>query len=147
MLKPWVRIALLLFCVGWGANHFVALLLVYKQTLALDAAAPAALLGMYALGLVPGLLLSGPLSDRYGRRALVFPATAVTLLASALLGAAGGSFHGAPPRTAPLWRRGWRRHESGRGLAARSFSRRCPWRRARDVRRWRSPPGSASAPC
>jgi MFS family permease len=91
-LKPWVRIALLLFCVGWGANHFVALLLVYKRTLALDAAAPAALLGMYALGLVPGLLLSGPLSDRYGRRVLVFPATVVTLLASALLGAGGGSF-------------------------------------------------------
>jgi len=87
-----VRIALLLFCVGWGANHFVALLLVYKETLALDAAAPAALLGMYALGLVPGLLLSGPLSDRYGRRTLVFPATVVTLLASALLGAGGGSF-------------------------------------------------------
>ena len=92
MLKPWVRIALLLFCVGWGANHFVALLLVYKATLALDVAAPAALLGMYALGLVPGLLLSGPLSDRYGRRALVFPATVVTLVASALLGAGGGSF-------------------------------------------------------
>lgn len=91
-MKPWVRIALLLFCVGWGANHFVALLLVYKATLALDVAAPAALLGMYALGLVPGLLLSGPLSDRYGRRALVFPATVVTLLASALLGAGGGSF-------------------------------------------------------
>jgi MFS family permease len=92
MLKPWVRVALLLFCVGWGANHFVALLLVYKATLALDAAAPAALLGMYALGLVPGLLLSGPLSDRYGRRAIVFPATAVTLAGSALLGAGGGSF-------------------------------------------------------
>jgi len=92
-LKPWVRIALLLFCVGWGANHFVALLLVYKATLSLDAAAPAALLGMYALGLVPGLLLSGPLSDRFGRRTIVFPATALTLAASALLGAGGGSFY------------------------------------------------------
>src|SRR5580693_265427 len=92
-MKPWVRVALLLFCVGWGANHFVALLLVYKATLSLDAAAPAALLGMYALGLVPGLLLSGPLSDRYGRRTIVFPATAVTLAASALLGAGGGSFY------------------------------------------------------
>lgn len=90
--RPWKRVALLLFCVGWGANHFVALLLVYKQTLRLDAAAPAALLGMYALGLVPGLLLSGPLSDRYGRRAIVFPAAVLTLAASALLGAGGGSF-------------------------------------------------------
>lgn len=92
LTRPWKRVALLLFCVGWGANHFVALLLVYRQTLKLDVAAPAALLGMYALGLVPGLLLSGPLSDRYGRRAIVFPAAALTLAASALLGAGGGSF-------------------------------------------------------
>jgi MFS family permease len=91
-MSAWKRVALLLFCVGWGANHFVALLLVYRRTLALDTAAPAALLGMYALGLVPGLLFSGPLSDRYGRRLIVFPATVLTLAASALLGAGGGSF-------------------------------------------------------
>ena len=53
---------------------------------------PAALFGKYALGLVPGLLLSGPVSDRYGRRAIVFPAAALTLAASRLLGVGGGSF-------------------------------------------------------
>jgi MFS family permease len=88
----WARVGLLLFAVGWGANHFTSLLLVYRQRLGLDAAAPAMLFGMYALGLVPGLLLAGPLSDRHGRRAVVLPSAALALAASALLGAGGDSF-------------------------------------------------------
>src|SRR6187431_1974100 len=88
----WRRIALLLFAVGWGANHFASLLQVYRERLALDAAAPAMLFGMYALGLAPGLLLAGPVSDRYGRRTVVLPSALVALGASALLGAGGASF-------------------------------------------------------
>ncbi|HEY3252802.1 MAG TPA: MFS transporter [Polyangiaceae bacterium] len=88
----WRRVGFLLFAVGWGANHFTAMLRVYRERLGLDAAAPAMLFGMYALGLVPGLLLAGPLSDRYGRRAVVLPSALVALGASALLGAAGASF-------------------------------------------------------
>ncbi len=88
----WRSVGLLLFAVAWGANHFAPLLLVYRQRLALDAAAPAMLFGMYALGLVPGLLLAGPLSDRRGRRAIVLPSAVVALGASTLLGAFGASF-------------------------------------------------------
>ena len=88
----WRRVALLLFAVGWGANHFASLLQVYRERLALDAAAPAILFAMYALGLVPGLLLAGPVSDRFGRRAVVLPSALVAFAASALLGAAGASF-------------------------------------------------------
>ncbi len=88
----WRRVGLLLFAVGWGANHFVSLLQVYRARLALDAAAPAMLFAMYALGLAPGLLLAGPVSDRYGRRAVVLSSALVALGASALLGAVGGSF-------------------------------------------------------
>ena len=88
----WRRVALLLFAVGWGANHFVSLLQVYRARLGLDAAAPAMLFAMYALGLAPGLLLAGPVSDRYGRRAVVLPSALVALAASALLGAADASF-------------------------------------------------------
>jgi len=88
----WRRVAALLFAVGWGANHFASLLQVYRQRLALDAAAPALLFAMYALGLVPGLLLAGPVSDRYGRRAVVLPSALAAFAASALLGLAGASF-------------------------------------------------------
>jgi MFS family permease len=88
----WQRLGLVLFAVGWGANHFASLLGVYRVRLGLDAAAPALLFGMYALGLVPGLLLAGPLSDRRGRRAIVLPAAVAALWASVALGAEGDSF-------------------------------------------------------
>jgi len=88
----WRRVAFLLFVIGWGANHFGALLLVYRARLHLDAAAPQLIFGVYALGLAPALLLSGPLSDRYGRRAIVIPSAILGLAASALLGAAGEHF-------------------------------------------------------
>lgn len=65
-VTAWKRVRLLLFATGWGGNHIAPLLLVYRQRLGLDPAAPQLLLGAYALGLVPGLLLAGPLSDRRG---------------------------------------------------------------------------------
>lgn len=88
----WQRVGFVLFAVGWGANHFASLLEVYRVRLDLGAAAPAALFGMYALGLVPGLLLAGPLSDRRGRRAVVLPAAVAALWASVALGAEGDRF-------------------------------------------------------
>jgi Major Facilitator Superfamily len=90
--RAWQRAGLLLFAVGWGANHVSPLLLVYRVRLGLDAAAPALMFGMYALGLVPGLLLAGPLSDRRGRRAVVLPSATVALVASAVLGGLGDHF-------------------------------------------------------
>ncbi len=92
MQQAWRRVAFLLFVIGWGANHFGALLLVYRAKLHLDPAAPQLLFGIYALGLVPGLLLSGPLSDRFGRRALVLPAAVACFIASATLGFGGAHF-------------------------------------------------------
>lgn len=90
--RAWRRPGLVLFAVAWGANHFVPLLLVYRARLALDAAQLALLFGMYAFGLVPGLLLAGPVSDRRGRRAVALPAACAALAASLVLGAGGGSF-------------------------------------------------------
>jgi MFS family permease len=78
----------LLFAAAWGANHFVPLLLVYRERLQLSATDLGVLFGAYALGLVPGLLLGGPLSDRYGRRAVVLPSALVVLAGTSLLAGA-----------------------------------------------------------
>jgi len=86
-----VRVGVLLFAVGWGTNHFVPLLLVYRTRMSLSAVDLGMLFAVYALGLTPGLLIGGPLSDRRGRRALVLPAAVLALAGTALLaaGAAG----------------------------------------------------------
>jgi len=81
----WLPLALVLFAVGWGANQFAPLLLVYEDTLGLSDAPRAAVFGIYAVGLIPGLLLGGPASDRFGRRRLVAPAALLSLAASATL--------------------------------------------------------------
>jgi MFS family permease len=79
------KVAFLLFAAGWGANHFSSMLIVYRTELGLGQAALGQIFGAYAIGLVPGLILAGRASDRWGRRALVLPAGAVAIGASALL--------------------------------------------------------------
>jgi len=74
-----------LFGVGWGANQFAPLLLVYHRDLGVGEATLEAMFGVYAIGLIPGLLIGGPLSDRIGRRAVVLPAAALSVLATVLL--------------------------------------------------------------
>lgn len=74
-----------MFAVGWGANQFVPLLIVYRHTLRLDDAALASIFGVYAAGLAPGFLLGGPASDRLGRRPLVVAFTSLSAFASGVL--------------------------------------------------------------
>lgn len=76
--------------VGWGANQFAPLLLMYRATLGLSTATVEGAFGLYALGLIPGLLLGGPVSDRYGRRRVALAALLISATGSALL-IAGGS--------------------------------------------------------
>lgn len=74
-----------MFAVGWGANQFSPMLLVYRDEIGLGTGTRAALFGVYAAGLIPGLLLGGAASDRHGRRALVLPFVALSPLATLLL--------------------------------------------------------------
>ena len=83
--RAWMRIAFVLFAVGWGANQFSPMLIVYRQELNLTAAAVAGLFAVYAATLVPGLLIGGPASDRYGRRLIVLPFVVLSPLATLLL--------------------------------------------------------------
>src|SRR5215471_974587 len=89
-MTAWARVALLLCAVGWGANHCVPLLLVYRERMQLSPIDLAILFGAYALGLVPGLLFGGPLSDRRGRRPVVLASSSLALLGTLLLSAAAG---------------------------------------------------------
>ncbi len=86
----WRWPALTMFTVGYGANQFVPLLAVYRDTLALTDTQATAVFGVYALGLIPGLLVGGRASDRFGRRGLMIAFAALSLLATAVL--AGGQW-------------------------------------------------------
>jgi MFS family permease len=81
----WVRVALVMFAVGWGANQFSPMLIVYRHSLGLSPGEIAGLFAIYAATLIPGLLAGGPLSDRFGRRVVVLPFAALSPVATLLL--------------------------------------------------------------
>jgi MFS family permease len=81
----------MLLCAGWGSNQFTPMLLVYHRSLGLSTGTLEAMFGFYALGLVPGLLVGGTLSETRGRRPVVLVAAAFGLAGSVVLLAAGHS--------------------------------------------------------
>ena len=87
----WKRAVFALFAVAAGTNVPTPLLLVYQERLDLSAEVLTALFGCYAAGLVPALLLAGPLSDRLGRRRVAIPGIVLSALASLAFAAAGDS--------------------------------------------------------
>ncbi len=87
--RTWVRVAAALFAIGYGANQFSPLMVLYRERGHYSAVTVAAFFGVYAAGLAPGLLLGGPASDRWGRRRLAVPALAVSVPASAVLALGG----------------------------------------------------------
>jgi MFS family permease len=83
--QAWWRAGLAVAAVGWGAQQFAPLLLMYQSVLHLSATTVQATFGLYVFGLIPGLLLGGPVSDRYGRRRVMVPTLAASLAATLLL--------------------------------------------------------------
>ncbi|MBV8914847.1 MAG: MFS transporter, partial [Acetobacteraceae bacterium] len=84
--------------IGWGTNQFTPMLLVYRARLGLSAPVVEAMFAMYAVGLVPGLLAGGALSDRIGRRPVVLFALVTSMIGGGVLiagtGGAGWLFAG-----------------------------------------------------
>ena len=80
--RAWLPVALVMAVVAWGGNEFTPLLVMYREVGHFSAVTVDALLAAYVLGIVPALLLGGPLSDRYGRRPLLLPAAPVALVGS-----------------------------------------------------------------
>lgn len=83
--ETWPRAAIALTAVGWGANQFAPMVLLYREHMGVSASASQAIYGLYAAGLVPGLLVAGPLSDRLGRRPVVTFAVLLSMLSGAVL--------------------------------------------------------------
>ena len=67
-IPAWLAVAPTGFLLAWGGNHFTPLLHVYETVGGYAPWQANLLLGMYVVGLVPGMLLAAGLSDRHGRR-------------------------------------------------------------------------------
>lgn len=85
MRNLWLPAALLMAVAGWGANQFSPLLGAYQRELGLNTFVATGLLAVYVVGLVPGLLLGGPLADRRGRKPVVCWAIVLNAVATGAL--------------------------------------------------------------
>lgn len=83
--RRWLGAGLAACMIGWGTNQFTPMLLLYRARLGLSAPAVEAMFAMYAIGLVPGLLAGGSLSDRIGRRPVVLFALITSVIGSGVL--------------------------------------------------------------
>ena len=69
-----------LLVTGWVANHFVALMPAISDRQHLSTATLDAIFGIYAVGLLPGLLLGGRASDVFGRLAVAMTGSATAVV-------------------------------------------------------------------
>jgi MFS family permease len=83
--KSWLGPGSALAVMGWGANQFPPLIVLYEHRLGLTDAVLNGVFGLYALGLIPALFVGGRLSDRIGRRPVVLASLAVSAAGTCLL--------------------------------------------------------------
>ncbi len=83
--RRWLSAGLAACMIGWGTNQFTPMLLLYRARLGLSAPVVEAMFALYAIGLVPGLLAGGSLSDRIGRRPVVLFALVTSAIGEGVL--------------------------------------------------------------
>ena len=83
--RHWLGAGLAACMIGWGTNQFTPMLLLYRARLGLSAPVVEAMFALYAIGLVPGLLAGGLLSDRIGRRPVVLFALVISMTGGVVL--------------------------------------------------------------
>ncbi|WP_442873663.1 MFS transporter [Corynebacterium sp. SCR221107] len=81
----WLAVAATMVAVAWGGNEFTPLLVMYRETSHFSQVTVNGLLGAYVLGIIPALLIGGPMSDRIGRKPMLSLAAPLSLLGSLLL--------------------------------------------------------------
>ncbi|MFC9968226.1 MFS transporter [Nocardia ignorata] len=125
--RAWQAVSAAVVTIAWGGNEFTPLLVMYKGH-GLAATAVDLLLFYYVLGIVPALLVGGPLSDRFGRRPLMLPAPLIAAAGSLLLAvgassvpmlAAGRMLCGVALGLAMAVGGSWLKELSGPGVGAR----------------------------
>jgi MFS family permease len=70
----------LLLAIGWAASHFAGLIPAISQYEHLNATTLDAVFAIYAVGILPGLLIGGRVSDALGRRPVAWIGSAIVLL-------------------------------------------------------------------
>ncbi|MGP4055064.1 MFS transporter [Mycobacterium sp. 4D054] len=83
--RRWLVVAAATFAIAWGGNEFTPLLVMYRAGDGFSALTVDLLLFAYVLGIVPALLIGGPLSDCFGRRPLMLPAPVLAAVGSSIL--------------------------------------------------------------
>jgi MFS family permease len=81
----WWLVAAAMFSCAWAGNQFTPLLIMYRQLGGYSSVTVDAFLGAYVVGLAPGLLIGGPLSDRHGRGPVMWAGTALAAVGSLVL--------------------------------------------------------------
>ena len=81
-----------IFVVAYGTNVSTPFLVEYRRRLDLTESATVAIFVVYVVGIIGALLLAGSLSDRFGRRPIVLPMTALSGIASLVMIAGRNEF-------------------------------------------------------
>ncbi len=89
--RAWLRVAPAILALAYGGNHFSVLLLLYRAKEGYSSVEVDLLFALYIVGIVPGFLLSGPLSDRYGRRPLLVAGVVLGCLGSVVIASGAAS--------------------------------------------------------
>lgn len=84
-LPAWLLAAIAVFTIAWGGNQFTPLLVMYRLNGELDLVFVDLMLVVYAMGIAPALLLSGPMSDRIGRKPVMMAGPLFAIAGSVLI--------------------------------------------------------------
>ncbi|MBB2957633.1 MFS transporter [Pseudoclavibacter helvolus] len=83
--RAWLAAAPAVLMMAWGGNQFTPLLLLYRKVEGYSALQVDLFFGAYIIGLIPGFLIAGSLSDRFGRKPLMVASVVLSVAAAAVL--------------------------------------------------------------